>query len=144
MKKQLAIVLFIALFVLIVPFKNAKLKAQETKVDTVGWQLGGVLPAIAYDADKGFRYGALANIYDYGDPSVYPFYKHSIYAEWSHTTKGSDLKQLKYDSGYLIPGIRFTGLVRLETEKAMDFYVDTDEHNVREIGDFIIEKLKLF
>ena len=29
-------------------------------------------------------------------------------------------------------------------KKAMDFYVDTDEHNVREIGDFIIEKLKLF
>jgi len=88
----------------------------------VNWQLGGVLPAISYDADKGFRYGGLMNIYNYGDPSVYPFYKHSIYLEWSHTTNGNDLKQVKYDSEYLIPGIRFTGLVRLETERAMDFY----------------------
>ncbi len=98
------------------------LQAQEKKADPLGWQLGGVLPAIAYDSDKGFLYGALANIYNYGDPSVYPFYKHSIYIEWSHTTKGSDLKQFKYDSEYLIPGIRFTGLARLETEQAMDFY----------------------
>ncbi len=122
MKIQLPIVLFIVSFLLIAPFKSSSLRAQETKADPVGWQLGGVLPAIAYDADKGFRYGALTNIYNYGDPSVYPFYKHSIYAEWSHTTKGSDLKQIKYDSEYLIPGIRFTGLLRLETDKAMDFY----------------------
>ena len=44
------------------------------------------------------------------------------YAEWAHTTKGNDLLQLKYDSEYLIPGIRLTALARLETEKAMDFY----------------------
>ena len=98
-----------------------QLDAQEKKTPT-NWQLGGIVPAVAYDADKGFRYGALTNIYNYGDPSVYPFYKHSIYLEWSHTTKGNDLKQIKYDSEYLIPGIRFTGIARLETEKAMDFY----------------------
>lgn len=122
MKKQLIIVLFIVTLVLLSPFKNSSIQAQEKKADPVGWQLGGVLPAIAFDADKGFRYGALTNIYNYGDPSVYPFYKHSIYAEWSHTTKGSDLKQIKYDSEHLIPGIRFTGLARLETDQAMDFY----------------------
>ncbi len=122
MKKQLTLILFLVTIVLIVPFKNNSIKAQEVKPDPVGWQLGGVLPAIAYDSDKGFRYGALANIYNYGNPSVYPFYKHSIYVEWSHTTKGSDIKQLKYDTEYLIPGVRFTGLARLETEKAMDFY----------------------
>jgi shikimate kinase len=27
-------------------------------------------------------------------------------------------------------------------KRAMDFYVDTDEHDIREISDFIIEKLK--
>lgn len=122
MKKRFILVLCLVSVLLINPGFVLSSKAQEKKANPTGWQLGGVLPAVAYDADKGFRYGALTNIYNYGDPSVYPFYKHSIYMEWSHTTKGSDLKQIKYDSEYLIPGIRFTGLARLETEKAMDFY----------------------
>lgn len=120
MKKQLLLLSLVSFFI-VLPQKN-QVSAQEKKADPVGWQLGGVVPAISYDADKGFRYGALTNIYNYGDPSVYPFYKHSLYLEWSHTTNGNDLKQFKYDSEYLIPGIRFTGLVRLETERAMDFY----------------------
>ena len=32
----------------------------------------GPLPVVALDADKGFQYGALLNIYDYGDGSSYP------------------------------------------------------------------------
>lgn len=86
------------------------------------WKMGAV-PAVAYDADMGFRYGALANFYDHGpNLELYPFYRHSIYVEWSHTTNGNDIKQLKYDSEYLIPGVRVTGLARLETEQAIDFY----------------------
>jgi outer membrane protein assembly factor BamA len=92
--------------------------AEKTKK---GFSFGAV-PAIAYDSDLGFRYGALANFYDYGDGTIYPFYKHSLYVEWSHTTKGSDLKQIRYDSEYLIPGIRFMAEARYETEQAMDFY----------------------
>lgn len=94
----------------------------QTKEKTKSGFSFGAVPAIAYDSDLGFRYGALANFYDYGDGTIYPFYKHSLYVEWSHTTKGSDLKQIKYDSEYLIPGIRLTADARLETEQAMDFY----------------------
>lgn len=86
------------------------------------WKMGGV-PAIAYDSDMGFRYGALANFYDHGpDMELYPAYRHSLYVEWSHTTKGNDIKQMKYDSKYLIPNVRVTAAARLETEQAMDFY----------------------
>ncbi|MEA1876243.1 MAG: BamA/TamA family outer membrane protein [Bacteroidota bacterium] len=86
------------------------------------WKMGGV-PAIAYDSDMGFRYGALANFYDHGpDMELYPAYRHSLYVEWSHTTKGNDIKQMKYDSKYLIPKVRVTASARLETEQAMDFY----------------------
>jgi len=97
---------------------TATVKKEKSKS---GFSFGAV-PAVAYDSDLGFRYGALANFYDYGDGTIYPFYKHSLYIEWSHTTKGSDLKQIKYDSEYLIPGIRVTADARLETEQAMDFY----------------------
>ena len=86
------------------------------------WKVGGV-PAIAYDADMGFRYGGLINLYDHGpNMELFPRYRHSIYAEWSHTTNNNDIKQMKYDSEYLIPGIRVTAIARLETEQAMDFY----------------------
>ena len=32
----------------------------------------GPLPVVAFDQDKGFQYGALLNIYDFGDGSYYP------------------------------------------------------------------------
>ena len=51
-----------------------------------GWTFG-LLPSIAYDADLGFQYGALTNIYYYGDGSTYPEYLHSIYLEANRTTK---------------------------------------------------------
>ena len=47
--------------------------------------MGGV-PAIAYDSDIGFKYGALVNLYHYGDGSNYPNYDHSLYMEWSRQT----------------------------------------------------------
>jgi len=95
--------------------------AQEVKNAKKGWGFAGV-PAIAYDSDLGFRYGAVANLYDYGDGTIYPKYKHSVYLEWSHTTKGSDIKQIVYDSEYLIPNIRLYAEASLITDLAIDFY----------------------
>jgi len=108
-----------SLFVLIALFSYEGFAQKKTGKR---WKMGAV-PAIAYDADMGFRYGALANFYDHGpNMELYPRYRHSIYAEWSHTTNNNDIKQMKYDSEYLIPGIRVTAIARLETEQAMDFY----------------------
>lgn len=116
--KKLILILILGILPSFLLMAQTTEKKEKTKK---GFSFGAV-PAIAYDSDLGFRYGALANFYDYGDGTIYPFYKHSLYVEWSHTTKGSDLKQLKYDSQYLIPGIRVTADARLETEQAMDFY----------------------
>jgi len=86
-----------------------------------GWSFGA-LPAISYDADLGLNYGAIVNLYDYGDGTLYPNYRHSIYIEISRYTKGSGLNRLYYDSRYLIPGIRLTADLSYLTENAMDFY----------------------
>lgn len=95
----------------------------ETKKSNAktGWTFGAV-PAIAYNSDEGFRYGALTNIYFYGDGTTYPDYLHSIYLEWSRTTKGGGLNNFYYDSEYLIPGVRSTVDVMYMTEKSLDFY----------------------
>ena len=92
----------------------------ESKVKT-GWTFGA-LPAISYNSDLGFQYGALVNLYHFGDGSTYPKYRHSIYAEISRYTKGSGVNRLFYDSEFLIPNIRVTSDLSYFTEKAIDFY----------------------
>ena len=79
-------------------------------------------PVVGYDADIGFKYGALAYLYWYGDGSRYPLYNHSVYLEWSRTTKGNGINQITYESDRLIPGIRSLFEVSYLTEKSLDFY----------------------
>ncbi len=86
-----------------------------------GFSMGGV-PVVAYDADVGFKYGALVNLYHYGDGSNYPNYNHSLYLEWSRTTKGSGINQLIYDALTLIPKTRLTFDLSYLTEQALNFY----------------------
>ena len=81
------------------------------------------LPVVAYDADMGFQYGIVANLYDYGNWDTYPDYRHALKIEVSRFTKGSGVNQIFYDSKYLIPGnIRLTADMSYLTEKAVDFY----------------------
>jgi hypothetical protein len=94
-----------------------------SKADKIkkGWNFGGV-PVVAYDSDIGFKYGAVINVFNYGDGTQYPKYRHSLYFEWSRTTKGSGINQFTYDSEYLIPGIRVSAEASLLTEQSLDFY----------------------
>ena len=82
----------------------------------------GPLPAVAFDADKGFQLGALLNIYDFGDGSTYPNTRQQWYFEASFFTKGSQLFVVSYDNKFLIPGVRWSSTFTLTNDKAMDFY----------------------
>jgi hypothetical protein len=82
----------------------------------------GAVPAVTYSSDLGFQYGLVVNLYHFGDGKTYPKYLHSLYLEWSRYTKGSGVNQIRYDSEYLIPGIRVTAELSYMTEQALDFY----------------------
>ena len=82
----------------------------------------GPLPAVAFDADKGFQLGALLNIYDFGDGSTYPNTRQQWYMEASFFTKGSQLYVVSYDNRFLIPGVRWSSALTITNEKALDFY----------------------
>ena len=88
-----------------------------------GWTFGA-LPAIAYDTDLGFKYGALVNFFYYGDGTTYPKYLHSIYYELSTTTKGSTLSKFYYDSDQLMKNyyLRLTASFNYIKDRAFDFY----------------------
>jgi hypothetical protein len=82
----------------------------------------GALPAVSFDSDLGFQYGAIVNLFDYGDGSRFPRYDHSLYLEWSRYTKGSGIARIRYDSDRLLPNIRTTFDVSYLTDQAMDFF----------------------
>lgn len=81
----------------------------------------GPLPAVSFDEDKGFQYGALLNLYNYGDGSSYPMYKSKWYFEVSAYTKGSMVFNVMYDKVEIAPGIRFCASVKYITDSAYDF-----------------------
>ncbi len=125
MARQTATIILVGIFI----FSSLSLHSQEKdstktidgdKIKT-GWTFGAV-PAIAYDSDIGFKYGGVVNFYNYGDGTTYPKYLHSLYFEWSRTTKGSGINQFTYDSEHLIPKVRVSAEASLLTEKALDFY----------------------
>lgn len=96
-------------------------KTKEDEKVKTGFSMGGV-PAIAYDSDLGFLYGIILNFYHYGDGSNYPNYNHSLYMEWSRTTKGSGKNILEYDARNIFPNTRMKAEVSYLTEQALDFY----------------------
>lgn len=94
--------------------------SQEEKIKT-GWNFGA-LPAITYSTDLGFQYGAVVNLFDYGDGSGYPNYNQKFYIEVSRFTKGSSIYRLMYETKSLIPGLSLTSDLAYLTDQAYDFY----------------------
>jgi len=87
-----------------------------------GWSFGGV-PAVAYNSDTGFLYGAILDIYNYGDGSQYPDYRYTTRLTWTRTTKGSGENIIFFDSKYLLPyDVRITAEAAYLTEQALPFY----------------------
>lgn len=82
----------------------------------------GAIPAVSYDSDLGFQYGAILNLFHYGDGSSYPSYNHSLYLEYSRYTKGSSISRVRYDSDKFIPKVRTTIDVSYLTDLLSDFY----------------------
>lgn len=123
MKKLLFAVFFTAMLLPLLAQEPQATDTRDKKTEQVktGWTFGGV-PVVAYDADVGFKYGALVNLYNFGDGSRYPMYDQSIYVEWSRTTKGSGINQITWDTDKLIPGIRSFMEVSYLMEEALDFY----------------------
>ncbi len=106
------------LLVLSVGFVAAFAQEEVTKT---GWNFGA-LPTITFDTDLGFQYGALVNLYHYGDGTRYPNYNHSLYFEVSRFTKGSGINRFYYDSDKLIKGLQTSVDISFLSDQAYDFY----------------------
>lgn len=95
--------------------------AQEKKAKT-GWKFGGALPAVSFDSNLGFQYGALVEFFNYGDPGVYPEFLDHTYTEISRFTKGSGIYRMMFESFHLIPGVHLTSDLSWLPDQASHFY----------------------
>ena len=120
MKKTLSFLL-ITIFALQVFGQEEQKEVKEKKVKT-GWKFGGALPAITFDSNLGFQYGALVEFFNYGNPSVYPEYLDHTYTEVSRFTKGSGIYRFMYESNHLIPGVHMASDLSYLPDQASHFY----------------------
>jgi len=116
MKKTLSLILFT-----IIILHSYGQEEQGKKVKT-GWKFGGALPAITYDSNLGFQYGALVEFFNYSNPSVYPEYFDHTYTEVSRFTKGSGIYRFMYESNHLIPGVHMASDLSYLPDQASHFY----------------------
>jgi len=118
------ILIFIVVFIL-----SVGISLGQDNVPT-GWSFGGV-PAVAYNSDTGFLYGAILDVYNYGDGSMYPDYLFTTRFTWTRTTKGSGENIIFFDSKYLLPyDIRLTAEAAYLTEQALPFYGFNGDNNL--------------
>jgi len=82
----------------------------------------GPLPIVAFDQDKGFEYGAILNIYNFGNGDFYPNPKSQWHLEFGRYTKGSMLAVVSYDNKTLIPGVRINTALNFHYDTNLDFY----------------------
>ena len=122
MKKRFCLIATIA-FALQAQAQNDDADAGAPHQDIVKKGLSlGPLPIVAFDQDKGLQYGALLNIFDFGDGSYYPHPRQQWYIEASAFTKGTQQYFLTYDTRNLIPNVRMSLAATVMIDKAMDFY----------------------
>ncbi len=100
---------------------NLFAQTDEPVIIKKNWNFGA-LPTITFDTDLGFQYGALVNLFDYGDGTNYPKYNQSLYFEVSRFTKGSGIYRFYYDSDSLFHGLKTSMDLSYLPDQAYDFY----------------------
>ena len=107
----------------------------------------GPLPVVAFDADRGFQFGALMNIYNFGDGKNYPnpnaqwYFEGSAYVKESRV--GSYLFRAEYDNKTLIPGVRMSICAGYYKDQALDFYGFNGYQSNYDMGLFVNDEGKL-
>lgn len=89
--------------------------------DKSGFAFGGT-PILAYDPDLGIRYGAVINLFDYGNGNNYPKYLQYATFKLFNSTKGTSNYSVIFDSEKLLPTTRITFEAAYVKDIALDFF----------------------
>jgi outer membrane protein assembly factor BamA len=99
---------------------SAAAQTPSTARTETGWQITGI-PAINFDADEGFGYGAIVQAYNYGNGAT-P-YRYTIQPTLFFTTKGRRDASIFFDAPELLPsGWRIGAYVARLQQLATPYY----------------------
>jgi hypothetical protein len=82
----------------------------------------GVIPALAFDSDLGFKYGAVVNLFDYGATKFPPHYEQYLFIKLTNTTKGTLNLQALLESETLIKKARVLAEASYLVDRKLDFF----------------------
>lgn len=133
MKRCLFLIAGLLLFVSVASAQDEKKYNAEGDLIKTGWNIGP-LPVVAFDADRGFQYGGLVNLYNFGDGSNYPNPNATWYFEASAYTGGTSKFHINYDNKQLFDGVRMSVCTSFSNEKALDFYGFNGYQSVYDLG----------
>jgi outer membrane protein assembly factor BamA len=96
-------------------------EGQQPVARPTGHSING-LPALNYDADEGYGYGAIVQYYDYGDGTAEP-YRFSLQPTLFFTTRGRRDATLFLDAPHLLPsGWRLGAQLAREQQLTAPYY----------------------
>ena len=102
-------------------FVSAIAEGQQPVARPSGHSING-LPALNFDADEGFGYGAIVQYFDYGDGNVEP-YRFSLQPTLFLTTRGRRDATLFLDAPHLLPnGWRLGAQLAREQQLTAPYY----------------------
>jgi hypothetical protein len=82
----------------------------------------GVIPALAFDSDLGFKYGAVVNLFDYGETKFPPHYEQYLFIKLTNTTKGTLNLQALLESETLINNAKVLAEASYLVDRKLDFF----------------------
>jgi len=94
--------------------------ATQERPSSSGWEFTG-LPALNFDSDEGFGYGAILALYDYGSTGLLP-YRLSLRPELFFTTEGRRDLTLFLDAPHISQGWRLSAFLGQEKHIATPYY----------------------
>ena len=104
------------------------LLGMETKQDDKGKKARppgytfGLIPALAFDADLGIKYGGVINIFDYGETQLPPHYEQYLFIKLTNTTKGTLNLQALLESETLIKRAKVFAEAGFMVDRNLDFF----------------------
>ncbi len=99
----------------------SQVDSNKKKALPTGFSWGGT-PILAYDADLGLKYGALINLFDYGQPTVFPSYENYTNLRLFHTTKGTSNLSAYFESNTAIKPGKLIAELSYINDQLLDFY----------------------
>lgn len=82
----------------------------------------GIIPALAFDSDLGFKYGGVFNFFDYGENGQPPHYNQYLMVRITNTTKGTLNAQALLESESLIPKSKVLAEASYFLDQKLDFF----------------------